>query len=191
MAFKIPRLTQGYKNQEGLLERYWDDAMGQLEGVLNEILALPAIQTALTDLDTATTAAQTAADNANSAAAASTAESSIVNSYIDSTSFTAPLMSCDTSGNATIKTHDRVYGDGTTVEVTGATYASGESASSVIRIYYDQSSRAGGAVTFEHTLDPAAPPVQGGDRHSVGALTVPGAGTSNGNYITPPGYIEP
>lgn len=166
--------------------------MTEIEKTLNAILAIPLIEDALVDLDTAIAAADAAAASANAAAEAVTSESSLVNSFVDN--FVAPLISADNLGNITIATHDRVYGDSTlnpTVSVTGAVVASGAAPASVVRIYYNDASRAGGAVTYLYTIDPAAPPVQGGNVHSVGAVTIPAAGTQGGNGVRPPGYVEP
>lgn len=189
---KLPRLTKGWREQPELLERYWDIAMSKLEDILNQLIAIPLIEAALADLDAATTAAAAAAANANAAAEAVTSESSLVNSFVDN--FVAPLISADNLGDITIATHDRVYGDSTlnpTVSVTGAVVSSGAAPASVVRIYYNDPARAGGAVTYLFTVDPAAPPVQGGNVHSVGAVTIPAAGTQGGNGVRPPGYVEP
>lgn len=191
IGFKLPRLLQGWDTQPKLLERYWDIAMSQIEDVVRQLLAIPAIQEALVMLDTAIDAANTAAANAQNAADQSMSESSLVNSYV--ANFTAPLISADSSGNVTIANHDRVYGDSVlnpTVAVTGGVIATGEANPSVIRVYYNDVSRAGGAVIYQYTVDPAAPPVQGGSTHSVGAITIPSSGTGNGNYVRPPGYVQ-
>lgn len=189
MAFKLPRLRDDWQDNPHLTQRYWNEAMLNLEKVLNQLLSIPAIQQALEDLTDATAAAQAAANNANDAADATSAESSIVNSYIDSTSFTAPLIQSDNLGDVTIKTHTRVYGNGSTVSVNGTTISTGEAAGNILRFYYDDSSRAGGSVTYAYTVDPAAFPVQSGDRHSVGVVTVPATGTDGGDYLKPPGYV--
>lgn len=186
---KLPRLTHGWDKQPQLLERYWDIQATKLEGVLNQILSIPLIIDALADLDAATQAAQDAADNANAAAGAVTSESSLVNSYISN--FTPPVISVDSTGLVTIANHDRVYGDpvlNPTVSVVGDTISTGEPTGSLIRVYYIDPARAGGAVTYLYTVDPADPPVQGGDTHSVGAVTVPGVGSVDGGFIRPPGY---
>ncbi len=203
---KLPRLWNNWQSMPPhLFERYWDEAMSNIEETLNAILSIPAIEEALEDLDTATQAALDAADNANTAAAdaqtaadtaqntadAQRTEASIANSYVEN--FTPPLLSADSTGVVTIANHDRHYGDSTlnpTVSVTGDTIATGSASGSVIRVYYDDATRAGGAVTYQFTVDPAAPPVQGGSRHSVGAVTIPVAGSSDGNYVKPPGYVE-
>jgi len=192
MAIKLARLPTTWQEQPKLVERYWDSSMTEIEKTLNAILAIPLIEDALADLDTAIAAADAAAASANAAAVAVTSESSLVNSFVDN--FVAPLISADNLGNITIATHDRVYGDSTmnpTVSVTGAVVASGAAPASVVRIYYNDASRAGGSVTYLYTVDPAAPPVQGGNVHSVGAVTIPAAGTQGGNGVRPPGYVEP
>jgi hypothetical protein len=187
--FKLPRLSHGWDKQPQLLERYWDIQATKLEGVLNQILAIPLIIDALADLDAATQAAQDAADNANAAADSVTSESSLVNSYVSN--FTPPIISADNTGLVTIANHDRVYGDSTlnpTVAVVGSSISTGVPAGSVVRVYYNQPSRAGGVVTYLFTVDPADPPVQGGNTHSVGAIEIPAAGSVDGGWVRPPGY---
>jgi hypothetical protein len=189
---KLPRLSKGWDKQPQLLERYWDIQATKLEGVLNQILAIPLIIDALADLDAATQTAQDAADNANAAAESVTSESSLVNSYV--ANFTPPIISADTSGTVTIANHDRVYGNSVlnpTVSVDGDSVITGQPAGSVVRIYYNDPSRAGGAVTYLFTVDPAEPPVQGGNTHSVGAVEIPAAGSVDGGWVRPPGYAGP
>lgn len=191
MTIKLARLPTNWQDQPKLVERYWDVSMTQIEKTLNAILAIPLIEDALADLDTAIAAADASAANANAAASAVTSESSLVNSYVSN--FTAPLISADNLGNVTITLHDRVYGDPSlnpTVSVTGAVIATAAAPTSVVRVYYNDASRAGGAVTYLFTVDPAAPPVQGGNLHSVGAVTIPAAGTLGGKNISPPGFVE-
>lgn len=197
-VFRLPRLPVNWLTSPDLFRRYWDEAMSKIEETLNAILAIPAIEQALADLDSATQAAldaadaaQNAADGAAAATAASAAETSIVNSYI--TGFTPPLLTISDTGLVTIANHTRVYGDSTlnpSVSVTGGTISTGLPAGSAIRVYYDDPSRAGGGVTYQYTVDPAAPPVQSGNRHSVGAGVVPATGTEDGGYVRPPGWVE-
>lgn len=193
---KLPRAFTGWMQKQEIFDRYWDEAMSSIEKALNAILEIPAIQAAL---EAAVAAAQAsadtavaAADTAVAAADAGAIEASIVTSYV--ANFVAPVISVDSSGNVTVATHDRIYGNATInppVTVTGGAFATVGVAGDVIRIYYDQASRAGGLVTYQYTIDPALPPVQSGDRHSVGVVVVPGAGTSDGKGMTPPGYVEP
>jgi len=186
LMIKLPRLPYGWKDQPQLFERYWHEAMSQIEKNINDLLSIPAIEAAIV-------AAQTAADNANAAAANVTSDSSLINSYVDSASYSGSLITCDNAGSITIQTHTRVYGDSTlnpSVSVTGATItATGAVAGDIVRIYYNDSSRTGGAVTYSYTIDPAAPPVQKGTVHSVGVVEVPVVGTTDGQEIKNPGYV--
>lgn len=190
---KLPRLTHGWDKQPQLLERYWDIQATKLEGVLNQILSIPLIINALADLDAATAAAQAAADNANAAADSVTSDTSLVNSYPANPS-PAPLISANNTGSVTISNHQRVYGDSTlnpTVAVTGGIIGTGQPTGSVIRVYYNDPARAGGAVTYLYTVDPSPPPVQTGNVHSVGAVEIPAAGSVDGGPVRAPGYANP
>jgi len=190
MATKFPRLPSKWQELPQLFERYWDETLNGIEELFDKILAIPIIEAALANLDAAVDAAQAAADGANTAADELKAETSLTGSY--PANFTAPLLSADDLGNVTIVTHDRVYGKPSlnpTVSVTGDTIATGEAAGSVLRFYYVDPSRAGGAVTYLYTVDPAAPPVQTGDTHSVGVVAIPVTGTTDGTDLKPPGYV--
>lgn len=199
MAIKLARLPVNWEKQPELVRRYWDTTMTEIEKTLNAILEIPIIKEALENLDDAVAAAQAAADAAQDAAddAAGSAntgrlETSLTSSYI--TNFTTPLISADSSGNVTIANHDRVYGDpalNPTRAVTGGSVSTGATSPSIIRVYYDDPTRAGGSVTYQFTVDPAAPPAQSGNRHSVGAVQIPAAGTQDGNFVKPPGFVEP
>jgi hypothetical protein len=193
-VFRLPRLPLNWNKQPQLFERYWDEAMTNIEKTLNEILVIPEIQTAIDAANAAAAAANTAAGNAQNAADTNSAENSLVNSYIDSTSFTAPLISASSTGTITIQTHTRVYGDPTlnpNVSVTGQIgMSTGAASGDTVRVFYNDPTRAGGAVTYQFTIDPAAPPVQTGDTHSVGSVIIPSTGTSGGKYVKPPGYVE-
>lgn len=191
MAIRLPRLPVNWKEQPALFERYYDQAMSSIEQSLNAILEIPDIQAAIQAAQDAADNANAAASNAQAAADGSAAESSIVNSYVQYGA--GSPLSVDSAGNVTIATHQRVYGDPTlnpSVSVTGGSISTAAAAGSVVRIYYDDPSRSGGTVTYLFTIDPAAPPVQGGDRHSVGAVTVPATGTTPGNPVRPPGYVD-
>jgi hypothetical protein len=194
MALKLPRLSPGLKiiNRDGtpsaLFIQWWQQNADNIERSVNGIvLALEAAGIALDAADVALAAAAAAQD----AADGTTAESSLVNSYI--ANFTAPLITADNLGNVTIANHDRVYGDpvmNPTVSVVGGVIATGVVSGGVVRVFYDDPTRTGGAVAYQFTVDPASPPVQTGDRHSVGAATIPVAGTEDGNYVRPPGFVE-
>jgi len=116
---------------------------------------------------------------------------SVENSYVDD--FTAPLISCDSSGNVTIANHDRVYGSpaiNPTVAVTGGSLVTSASVGDVIDIYYKDPTRRGGAVTYLFYLNRASLVYQTGEIHSLGTVTVPSSGTANGSVIRPNGLIE-
>lgn len=190
-TIKLPRLFAGWRDQPELFERYFDEAMTSIETSLNAVLQIPLIEEALADLDAATAAATAAAANANAAANGVTSETSLVNSYVDN--FTAPLISAASDGTVTVAAHDRVYGDQTmnpTVAVDGDSFATTALADEVVRVFYEDALREGGAVIYQYTIDPAPPPVQGGVVHSVGTVVIPLAGTEDGNYIKPPGYVD-
>ncbi len=137
--------------------------------------------------------ATAAAAAANAAADAAASETSLVNSFVTGFAGTSPL-SADSTGLITVSNHQRQYGDQTlnpTVNVTGSSFASGGVTGDIIRVYYNDPARAGGAVAYLFTTDPADPPVQGGDTHVVGAVEIPAAGSSDGGYVRPPGFTGP
>lgn len=196
---RLPRLPVNWKEQPQLFERYWDEAMTQLETTLNAILEIPELQTAIQqakaaadNANAAAATAQDAADSAQGAADATAADTSLVNSYV--ANFTAPVLSATSLGVVTIANHERVYGDSTlnpTVPVTGGSLPTSAATGDAVRIFYDDASRSGGAVTYQFSIDPAPPPVQSGNRHSVGVVTIPAAGSQGGKPVRPPGYVEP
>jgi len=112
---------------------------------------------------------------------------SLETSYPDG--FTGNLIEADDLGNVTVANHDRVYGDGKSVAVTGSVIATGESAGEVIHVYYDDPKREGGAVVYAYTVYPTTPPIQTGSRHVVGRVEIPAVGTQAGTWLHAPGYL--
>lgn len=166
--------------------------MRSVEMSLNAILNIPLIQNSLLAVEAATVAANAAATNANSAVVANKKEASLINSYV--TGFTGAVLSATSAGIVTIGAHKRAYGDSIfnpTVDIAGATISTGATPGSVVRVYYIDQNRVGGSVTFLYTVDPTPPPVQSGNTHSIGAITIPANGTSSGNILNPPGYVKP
>lgn len=160
--------------------RYLNKAFQDIQNGANAIIAA----------QNAADAANTAAANANAAADSVTSEQSIVTSFVKGFAGASPLEA-DNLGNVTIKNHTRQYGDtvmNPDVAITGAVLATAAAAASIVRIYYDDATRADTTPTFAFTIDPASQPVQGGDRHVIGAVEIPAAGTSDGGYVRPPGY---
>lgn len=188
----LPRFPTNWQEQPYLVARYWDEAMLELEKTLNTVLALPAIQEALEEVSAAIDNTNEAIGNLEEAAASVTEEQSLVSSYVDLTSFAGDLITATTTGDITVATHDRIYGSTSnpTVEVTGDTFSSGASTGDVVRVYYIDTLKTGGAVTYLFTIDPAAPVAQGDGAHSVGAVSIPATGVSIGKGVSPPGYVE-
>ena len=162
-----------------------NDALGQIVVAINAIAALPEIQDALVELDAATAAAQAAADNANAATATNTAATSLANSYVSGLTLTA--TDAGTDATITISAHTRVYGDGTSVSVSGGSLT-GLAYDTTYYVDYDQPSRSGGSVTYQSTTDPTIA-AQTGDRHVVGSTTTPLAAGApiDGDPVLPPG----
>lgn len=124
------------------------------------------------------------------ALAAVTTDTSIANSYVDG--LTLEAFNDGATCHVDISDHTRVYGDGTSVSVTGGTISL-LAHDTVVRVYYDQASRAGGAVTYQWT-DDATTAAQTGNRHSVGATVTPRTAemdTVVGGGASPPGYAIP
>jgi hypothetical protein len=91
----------------------------------------------------------------------------------------------------TISAHTRHYPqpDGSTVDVAvSGGSLTGRAYSTTYYIYYDDPSRAGGAVTYQSTTSEATA-AQIGDRHTVGGVTTPAAlgAPKTGGYTRPPG----
>lgn len=167
----------------------WDKAMQEIENSVNAVIdaqnAADAANAAAAAADAAATAAQSAANNAQTAADDATAQTAIANSYVTGATVTAT----DAGASATINitAHTRFYADGTSVSVNAGSLT-GRSYSTLYYIYYDQASRAGGAVTYQSTTT-AADAAQLGDRHVVGSVTTPAAAApdTDGGIIEPPG----
>lgn len=205
MALKLPRLPRNVPlidaNGAATLQfqRWWQDLAQTIEtheGFQDAIIGLEeatvaaqeaadAANTAATDAATAATDAQTAADGAQAAADATTAQNNLTNSYPS----TNPLSATDAGANATITIagHNRIYGDGTTVAITGGSLTA-LAYSTEYFVYYDDPTRAGGAVTFVSTTS-ATTAAQTGDRHLVGSVTTPAAAAppTTGEAVQPPG----
>lgn len=187
---RLPRLPVNLSDQPQLLERYWDEAMTAIEKTFKAILDIPEIKSALENLDSVTMAAVEAVDTLNTLTAAQQRESSIANSYV-----TNPVnpLTAKADGTVVIADHDRVYGDSDlnpTVRIKGSTLSTGESPSSVVRVYYVAEDRTKTNPSFQYTVDPDTPMVQSGDTHSVGAVVIPDVGTRSGKGVNGPGYVE-
>lgn len=163
-------------------QRWINDGFKQLQNAQN------ATNAALVAAGLATAAAAAA----NAAAAGLTSEQSLTNS--GPVNYAAPLLSADSLGNVTIANHDRQYGDQTlnpTVSVIGDVLATGAVPGDVVRPYYVDPTRAGGAVSYLFTINDDTAPVQSGDTHALGAVEIPAVGTQDGNPVRQPGQVAP
>jgi hypothetical protein len=196
MVLKLPRLPSGFKiiNRDGsptdTFQLWWNNVAGQLEANINAITAaLEAADIAIAAAESAQAsadAAQAAADSAAAAGNAAALEGSINNSGVINEA--APLQA-DDAGNILIPNHERAYGNpalNPTVPVTGASIGTGGTTGDIFYVVYSDPTRAGGAVTFGFVDDPADA-VQTASTHSVGSVTIPAAGTSDGFYTRPRG----
>lgn len=155
--------------------------------------ALDAANQAL-DAQNAADAAQSTANTANSTAnTANNTANTVKRDDSISTSWTSPgtiLSATDAGSNATINisAHTRKYTDVSSASVNSGSITA-LSYSTTYYVYYDQTSRAGGAVTYQATTNPnTALPNAAAGRHYCGKVTTPaagGGGTSGG--VAPPG----
>lgn len=129
----------------------------------------------ITGLSTNVTSALTAAD-----------ESILVTSGVIGCSLTAADVG--TTATITISSHIRAYGNGSTVSV-GSGTVTGLSFSTTYYVYYDQSTRTGGGVTYQATTSKVTA-LQTGIRHFIGSITTPadGAASTTGTTPDPPGF---
>ncbi len=192
MPVKLPRLPVNWKEQPQLFERYWDEAMTQLEKTLNAILDIPLIEDALSQVDAAVVEAQAAASAASASAAVAQESATGANAVAALTSsgvtgITITAADAGSSVTITISGHTRTYGDGSSVAVLGDTLT-GRSYSTSYYIYYDDPARTGGTVSYQTTTN-QSDAIQAGDRHLVGVVTTPAAagGPEDGFEVRPPG----
>ena len=189
---RFDRVANADGTVNGDFQSKWQRAMEEIENSVNAVIdaqnAADAANAAAAAADAAAAAAQTAADTANTAAVTVAADSSLASSGVSGLTMTA--TDAGTDATITISAHTRIYGDGTSVSVSGGT-VTGLAYSTGFFVYYDQASRAGGAVTYQATTS-AATAAQTGDRHSLGAVTTPAAAgpPNDGNVNLPPGVVE-
>lgn len=195
LPIRLDRLTRFERvvNSDGTVSREfqakWQAVMEEIESSVNAVIdaqnAADAANSAAATANAAAATAQTAATNAQAAADDATATTAIANSYVTGATITAT----DAGANVTISitAHTRVYADGTSVSV-NAGNITGLAYSTTYYIYYDQASRAGGAVTYQATTS-STTAAQLGDRHTVGSVTTPAAAgpPETGDFVLPPG----
>ena len=199
MALRLDRLQRGDKitTTDGVVTQFlqslWQRVMEQVEKAFvtqqEQITAIALAQAAATAANLAAAAANVAAGVAQAAAVDAGADASLASS--GASGLTMSATDAGASATITISAHTRVYGNGTSVSVTGGS-VTGLSYSTGYYIYYVQASRLGGAVTYQATTNSALA-AQTGDTHSLGAVTTPAAAGApiDGNINLPPGVREP
>lgn len=190
---RFDRVADANGMASGDLQAKWQRVMEEIESSVNAVIdaqnAADAANAAAAAADAAAAAADAAATAAQTAAETAAADSSLASSGV--TGLTMTATDAGASATITISGHTRIYGDGTSVSVTGGSIT-GLAYSTEYWIFYDQSSRVGGVVTYQATASPATA-AQTGDRHSLGAVTTPAAlgGPIDGNINLPPGIVLP
>lgn len=192
----LPRLYYGWKDNPQILERYWDDAMRQIETLFEQILSLPTIQeeieTLRTDLETVSAISSEQLELLDGNLSAQQVDNSLRNSYI--VPISGEVITADETGLITVTDHTRVYGDSSinpNVLVQGTSIVSAALPGDIVRVYYRDPNRQGGAVTYEITIDPAIPLVQEGEMHSVGVVEVPTLGEQAiSKHLQPSGFVS-
>jgi hypothetical protein len=187
-----PGLPQGlYTNQQRVCEQI-EALFAAIQGQVTDLAAIVAdIQAAQ---DAADAAQATAASAAATASTASTTANNVKDNDALSSSYTAPgtvLSAADAGSDATITiaAHSRVYGDQSSVSVNSGSLT-GCAYSTTYYVYYTQTSRAGGAVSYQKTTNVnTALPNKAAGRHYVGSVTTPasGGGATSGGTNAPAG----
>lgn len=191
MPLKLPRLPRdvplvtadGKASFE--LQKWWNSLCNTIESHEAYQDAILAAQTAADAANAAAAAADAAAIAAQGAADDASAVAAITNSGVSGVTITG--TDAGASATVNITAHTRIYGDGTIVAVNSGSVTT-LSYSTLYYIYYDQPSRAGGAVTYVATTSQTTA-AQTGDRHLVGQVTTPAAAApdTGGDYVGAPG----
>ena len=183
------QFQQNWQNQGKAIEGAIQILAEAVDGILAAQTAAEAANAAAVVAQDAAATAQVAAEAANDAAAAVGGEGTITASGTSGLTLTATDAGTDATVN--ISAHTRIYGDGSSVSVSAGSIT-GLAYSTDYWVFYDDPTRAGGAVTYQHSTDPADA-VQTGDRHSVGAVTTPAAAApdNNGKEVLPAGVVYP
>lgn len=168
-----------------------------LSDQLAQILAAQAAaDAAQTTANTATTKANAAQADANAAQAdantAQTTANTVKRDDSISTSWTSPgeILSASDAGSSatiTIAAHTRKYTDVTSKSVNGGSIT-GLAYSTTYTVYYDQTGRTGGSVTYHATTDPNTGLANAAaGRHFCGKITTPASGgSSTSGGVSPP-----
>ena len=196
MAVRLPRLPMAFAIVDkmgipvGAFQKWWQSVVEQIETALNTLIdtvaLIAAAQAAADSAGASAAVATAAASTAQSAANGANSVASLTNSGV--TGLTLTATDAGASVTVTISAHTRVYGDGTSVAVTGGSLTGQAYSVPALYIYYDQASRLGGAVTYLSTTSQTTA-AQTGNRHLVGRTVTPAAAAppETGNPVEPPG----
>ena len=173
---RLPRIQRSiaYFDRNGQatpqMQKHWQTAMERIEA------RFAAVTAALEASALAATALQ--------AALAVQSSSDLTQSYINPVG----VLTAASSGTITIAAHARVYGT-TSVSVGGGS-VSGFVPGNYVTIFYQDTARTGGAVTYQGTTSAVA---QTGSTHVVGQVTIPASGAADapGSGPLAPGYNPP
>lgn len=195
MPLKLPRFQRlaAITEKDGTPSRafhQWFDTYGKnIEDAFNQladaVASIAAAQAAADAANAAAAAADAAASAAQGAADAVTTEAALNNSYV--TGLTLTATDAGTDASITISAHTRVYGDGTSLAVSGGSLT-GLAYSTFYYVYYVDPTRADTTPTYQATTSQTTA-AQTGDTHLVGAVSTPAAagGPIDGVATRPPG----
>lgn len=194
MAYRLARLPRNVSivDASGLpnatFQKWWQSQVQDIEFALNSLQdaidAIAAAQAAADAANAAAATAEAAATTAQNAADAATLEQNLVNSYVTGATITA--TDAGTNASITISSHTRVYGDGSSLAITGTTLTA-LAYSTLYYIYYVDATRADTTPTIQATTSQVTA-AQTGDTHLIGSVTTPAAAAADtgGKYVAPP-----
>lgn len=152
MAFKLPRLPATQASWSNL-QLWWDKLCTRIE------------------------AQEGSQDDLIATLNATVARLKRVTSHTSPTTI-AHATDTGTTSDVVIDDHTRVYGDGTTLSITGATLT-GLTAETTFAFYYDDTTLADTTPSFQYTTTlPTAQAVAADGRHFLGIIKTPVAGSS-------------
>lgn len=162
------------------LTRAWNNAMTLIEanvnGIQDALDAAGIAQAAAVSAASDAAAAQASADAAAAAGSGSSALQALVNSGVNN-ACTIGAFDAGSDATVTVSANTRYYGDGTSVAVNSGSVTGVAYGLDAVLIFYDDLTRAGGAVTYQVTIDPtlANPSPVHPNRHYVGSVPTPSA----------------
>jgi hypothetical protein len=163
-------------------QQMWENTISQIKAILtSQGLSIDELQRIYSGINTAQATAAGAAQQAQQ----TQASINIADSYPNPPG----VLTASNDGTVIIAAHSRIYADGTSVAVnSGAVTGLANGAS--VTIYYIDSAREGGAVTYQGTTSPIA---QADNTHVVGVASIPLAGevAVPGYGVPAPGFITP